>query len=195
MTLMEREREVGRVADDVARWLRDSANGGPRLPAEIVARLGHLHRDLGADYRSASTLIDDLVAEVKQALMLPFSTVAVLLRRTAHDLAREEGKLVQCTVEGGDVEMDKRLLDALRDPLLHLVRNCVGHGIEPADKRREAGKSERGQVAIRADQAGGGYVLIHVSDDGAGIDIERLQAAARRQGEHAGGCRVHAEWG
>lgn len=115
--------------------------------------------------------------EVRRVRMIPFNTLDALLQRTVRDAARSVDKLVDFHLYGGEVEMDKKVLEVLKDPLLHLLRNAVGHGIEAPDKRAAIGKPAQGQVSITVRQHGG-EVRLTVSDDGQGFDLAALREAA-----------------
>jgi two-component system chemotaxis sensor kinase CheA len=99
----------------------------------------------------------------------------------ARDLAREQGKRVRVVLEGGEVELDKSMVDALADPLLHLVRNAVDHGIAPPAEREASGRPPTGTIVLRAAREGD-RVRIEVADDGAGLDREALRRTARSLG-------------
>jgi two-component system chemotaxis sensor kinase CheA len=113
--------------------------------------------------------------------MLPFSEVAESLERTVRDAAKTSGKEVAFVVEGGAVELDRSILSALRDPLLHLVRNAVDHGIEPPATRDQAGKPRTARVVVSAELEGTG-IEITIEDDGRGIDLDAVREQARRRG-------------
>jgi two-component system chemotaxis sensor kinase CheA len=121
--------------------------------------------------------------------MVPVASLFGRFRRLVHDLARETGKSIDLLTEGETTEVDKTVIERLADPLVHLVRNAVDHGLEPADERLAAGKSAAGQVILAARQAGG-EVVITVSDDGRGINRERVRARAESQGLLAPGAQV-----
>jgi two-component system chemotaxis sensor kinase CheA len=126
-------------------------------------------------------LIGALQDEVLQARMVPVGQVFDRFPRLVRDVARDLNKDVQFVMEGREIELDRALLDALADPLLHLLRNALDHGIEDPESRREAGKPPTGHLALRAvrDRAA---VIIQVEDDGRGIDRAVIIRRAQQQG-------------
>jgi two-component system chemotaxis sensor kinase CheA len=102
--------------------------------------------------------------------------------KIVRDLSRELGKDVETEIRGSDVEVDKRILEGVKDPLLHLVRNAVDHGLEPPEVRTAAGKPPRGRLAITVSRASGGRVEVCVTDDGSGIDPQKVREKAVRTG-------------
>jgi two-component system chemotaxis sensor kinase CheA len=127
-------------------------------------------------------MVDSIVNELKGVLMLPCSTVLGLLTRMARDLARERGKDAELAIAGESVEIDKRVLEELKDPLIHLVRNCIDHGLEKADERKRRNKPATGTIRIGIALKDSNLVEFIVSDDGRGIDTAAVAAAAVRQG-------------
>src|SRR5690606_37992407 len=110
-----------------------------------------------------------LQSAVLTARMQPVGRVFARFPKLARDVARQLHKQVQLELAGADTELDRNLVEALADPLVHLVRNAIDHGIESPEARRRAGKPEQGQVRLSAQQVGD-HVAIEVRDDGAGID-------------------------
>ena len=113
--------------------------------------------------------------------MVPIGTLFSRFRRLVHDLARDLGKDIEFITAGEETELDKTVIERLADPLVHLIRNAVDHGLETGDRRLAAGKSARGTVRLSAVYAGA-EVAISVSDDGAGLDAVRIRAKAEEQG-------------
>ncbi len=111
--------------------------------------------------------------------------------RIVRDLSQSLGRRVRLQVEGQDTELDKSLLEAIKDPLTHAVRNSLDHGIEPPDVRLAAGKDPEGTLKLRAAQEGS-HVLIEVSDDGAGIAVEKVRQKAIERGLDHRGARLAA---
>ena len=123
----------------------------------------------------------ELQERVLGVRMLPIETVFGRFQRLARDLGASCGKRLELTLEGGETELDKTVLESMTDPLTHLVRNAIDHGLETPAERVAAGKPELGHLAIRAAQKSG-TVRIDVSDDGRGLDRDRIFAKAVKQG-------------
>ncbi len=122
-----------------------------------------------------------LQGAVMQIRMQPLRKVFSRFPKLARDVARGLGKQVEVTLEGQDTDLDKSLVEALADPLVHMVRNSVDHGIEMPEERVRLGKPAAGQLKLSAQQAGD-HILIVVSDDGAGMDAERIRSKAIEKG-------------
>jgi two-component system chemotaxis sensor kinase CheA len=123
----------------------------------------------------------DLRESVMKARMQPVSNIFSKMPRIVRDLSQSLGRRVRLEVEGQDTELDKSLLEAIKDPLTHAVRNSLDHGIEPPDVRQAAGKDPEGTLKLRAVQEGS-HVIIEVSDDGAGIAVEKIRQKAIERG-------------
>ncbi|HMA38147.1 MAG TPA: response regulator [Chloroflexia bacterium] len=134
------------------------------------------------DQRTLAGLTAALLAGMKQVLMLPGATLLEIFPKMVRDLARTQGKEVDLVIRGGEIEIDRRILEELKDPLIHLLRNALDHGIERPEVRAQAHKPPRGRVAITIAQLDSSKVEIRIADDGAGIDRGQVQAAARAAG-------------
>ena len=152
----------------------------------VQARLAELaaSRD-DQDVLAVSEEIERLTAALREnsmsIRMLPIRGTFERFRRLVHDLARDLHKEVDLTIEGADTELDKTVIDQLADPLMHLIRNSMDHGIEPTEARRAAGKSATANVHLSARHSGAN-VLIGVADDGGGINAEAVRARAVERG-------------
>ncbi|ARO31656.1 histidine kinase chemotaxis protein CheA 2 [Rhizobium sp. NXC14] len=135
--------------------------------------------------RSVSEEIERLSGELRDTMMVlrmvPVATLFSRFRRLVHDLARETGKVIELVTEGESTEVDKTVIERLADPLVHLVRNSIDHGLEVPADRLAAGKAKAGTVTLSARQAGG-EVIISIKDDGRGINRERVRAKAESSG-------------
>jgi two-component system chemotaxis sensor kinase CheA len=149
-----------------------------RLENSLRKLTGSAHQDA----LSLAGISDRILDDTKKMLLLPCSYLLGALPKVARDLARDQGKEADLLVSGEDIEIDRRVLDELKDPLNHLLRNCVDHGIEKPDARRELGKPSRGSVTITAKPVEGNRVELTVADDGAGIDTGKIRKAAVRLG-------------
>jgi two-component system, chemotaxis family, sensor kinase CheA len=158
------------------------------LVGELVLvrnRLKSLHGSgadaLGRAVGQLDLITRSLQGAVMQTRMQPIGKVFARFPKLARDTARGLGKQVEVTLEGQETDLDKNLVEALADPLVHMVRNAVDHGIEAPEARLQAGKPAAGRLELSARQAGD-HILITVRDDGAGIDPERLRSKALQRG-------------
>lgn len=134
------------------------------------------------DQRSFSLMLDNLVNEARQAQMFPVQMLLEPFPKIVRDLARGHSKRVRFSADGTSIEMDRRILEALKDPLLHLIRNAVDHGIEPSEERERAGKPPEGSIHVSIAQKNGNWVELRVVDDGAGINVQSVRQAAIHNG-------------
>jgi two-component system chemotaxis sensor kinase CheA len=134
------------------------------------------------DGEAIGKLVDELVANAKQLLLLPFASIASGLPKLVRDLCRAQGKEAQLEIAGEHIALDKRVLDALRDPLIHMLRNCVDHGIELPAERLRRGKPARARIRLAVAPVAGGKVRVTLADDGIGIDTAKVKATAVKQG-------------
>ena len=148
----------------------------------VEKRLSALAGTAERDERATATLIDDLLDDAKRLVMLPFATLLDVFPKLVRDLARSQGKEVALHLHGREVEIDKRILQEMKDPLIHLVRNSIDHGLEPPAIRLAAHKPAAGSLTLAVSQLDGSKVEIAVADDGAGIDLGKVKASAIRNG-------------
>jgi two-component system chemotaxis sensor kinase CheA len=134
------------------------------------------------DQRAIGSMVDQLLDDMTQIVVQPFSTLLDLFPPSVRELARDQGKEVDLGITGADVEIDRRILDDIKDPLIHLVRNSIDHGIELPAVRRQRGKPARGRLTIAVAARDGNRVEVLVHDDGAGLDTEALARAAAKAG-------------
>ena len=136
--------------------------------------------DLLLSVEQIERLINELRDNVLGIRMMPIGSTFGRFRRLVHDLAADLGKEVDLVTEGAETEIDKTVLDQLADPLIHLIRNSLDHGIEPAEVRRQRGKPERGTIKLVA-QHTGSNVVVRIEDDGKGLDREAILRKAREK--------------
>ena len=157
------------------------------LVGELVLTRNQVLQATASDPRMTmlSRRLDMVTADLREAVMKarmqPVSNIFSKMPRMVRDLSRTLGRRVRLEMEGQDTELDKSLLEAIKDPLTHAVRNALDHGIEPPETREAAGKNPEGTLRLRAAQEGS-HVIIEVCDDGAGIAVERIRAKAIERG-------------
>ena len=166
--------------DDLIRLVGESAAAHLRVGRMIGQRLA-LDPSTLDEVRELSRLLNDLQERVMRARMVPVVTITDVLQRAVRDVARATDKDVHWEMRGEDTELDRGVLQQLADPLLHLVRNAVDHGIEATAERVAAGKPAQATVRFHAMQLGS-EVILTVTDDGRGIDVGRVRAEAARSG-------------
>ncbi|HEY0093807.1 MAG TPA: chemotaxis protein CheA, partial [Archangium sp.] len=138
-------------------------------------------QELGRETRQLERKLDALQQGLLEARMVPVGQVFDRLARLVRRIARESGKEIDFVISGGEVELDKLIVEELSDPLMHIIRNAIDHGAESPEVREAAGKPRRARVSLRAEQKGN-HVVIEVSDDGSGIDELGVREAALRKG-------------
>ena len=141
-----------------------------------------LRQSLFQDSSAVNTMVEELLEDVKQIIMVPFSNAAASFPRMVREISRTQSKQVEFNVQGEDTELDKRILEKIVSPLTHLLRNAIDHGIELPQERLAVGKNAAAQVEIALSRTKEGRVEIRISDDGGGIDAQRLRDKAVDQG-------------
>lgn len=150
--------------------------------AQLSQVAGNLENfDLNVPVEEIERLVAELRDLVLSVRMMPIGSTFNRFRRLVRDLSSELGKEIELVTEGGDTELDKGVIDRLADPLVHLIRNCVDHGIENPSDRRTVGKSPKGQIRLTAEHRGTN-VVISVQDDGYGLDTEAIRKKALDHG-------------
>lgn len=164
-----------------------AAAPAPAAPPELAqdlrgveGRLRELDEHLARDRRATAAVVDRLMEEMRHLRMSPAATLLGVYPLMVRDIASQEGKEVDWSTEGAELQIDRKILEAIRDPLLHLVRNAIDHGVEPPAVREAQGKPRRGRVRVCFAAREGGRIAIRVEDDGGGIDLARVRAAAVR---------------
>jgi two-component system chemotaxis sensor kinase CheA len=189
---VRRARERSQAKDDGASSIRvpaDKLDVLVNLVGELVtvqARLtqtASLLRD--AELASVSEEVERLTAELRDNTlnirMLPIGTTFGRFKRLIRDLSRELGKEIEMTTEGAETELDKTVIERLNDPLVHLIRNCIDHGIETPEERKNVNKPRTGTIHLSAVHSGA-HVIIEIKDDGKGLDREAILSKAIDKG-------------
>jgi two-component system chemotaxis sensor kinase CheA len=161
---------------DLARLL-DFIESSEQEMKAIGAELNKLTGNLKNDRGYLHLVIDDLHNGIRNARMLPIATLFDIFPRMIRDLARDFGKDIVLEMTGQETELDRQALEMIKDPLLHILRNAIDHGIEPPEERLSRGKSRYGTIRMCAEQRGNNLVMT-VSDDGRGIDLDAVRRSA-----------------
>ncbi|MBU4260812.1 MAG: hybrid sensor histidine kinase/response regulator [Proteobacteria bacterium] len=156
-------------------WNRDFINTMHK-DIRILAKSAELNQ------RFLDRKITYFLEDMKRVIMLPSTTLFAPFPRMVRELGRSQGKEIDLELKGAEVEIDRRILEELKDPLVHLLRNCVDHGVEKPEERRRLNKPERGRIFLHIDQIEGGKVEITLGDDGHGIDPDMVRNSAVKRG-------------
>jgi len=148
---------------------------------ELTRRLRELVRAFEADALQSTILSGELQEDIRRIQTFPLASVLDTLPRAVRNMAREVGRDAELDVQGGEIELDKKVLEALKDPLYHLLRNAVDHGIEAPNERANAGKAPRATLRLKAEHRGDS-IAITLSDDGPGVDLDAVRQRALERG-------------
>jgi len=189
------ERQWTQVEESTLRCLRNQGSDDRSLPdllafvnwnqeklKAIKEQVRSIVRSVQEDYHSCSLSVDDFLDDIKEISMQPCATLLNIFPRMIKGLSRDLGKEIDFIVEGDELEIDRRILEDIRDPLIHLLRNAVDHGIETPEERREAGKSTKGTIKLIVSRAENQRVEVLIQDDGKGIDAATVKKNALKNG-------------
>ena len=152
-------------------WSQEYING-------LEQKIKRLTKNAEQNRRTLSRMVDDLIDEVKRITMFPFSSLLDTFPRMVRDISREQGKDVDLIFDGGEIEIDRRILEEMKTPLIHLLRNAIDHGLEKPEKRVARKKPARGTITLSISQTEGKKIEILLSDDGEGIDLAGIRKKA-----------------
>lgn len=148
----------------------------------LGGRLARLRAQAEREQRALSGTTAQLQHDVLRALMLPFASLFDILPKLVHDLGRDSGKNVALRIDDAAIEVDRRILEQLKDPVIHLIRNAVAHGIEVPAERTRRNKPEQGEISVGITPTEGNKVELVIADDGAGIDLAKVRHSAVQLG-------------
>ena len=148
--------------------------------AELKSKLQNLKSKISGDSSRLDFISDRLDDGVRKIRLIPISTIFNLFPKMVRDMAREQSKEVNLIIEGGDTVADKRIVEEMKDPLMHIIRNSIDHGIEKPDEREKKGKPRTGTITLKGMQTASN-IIIEVSDDGRGLDIGDIKQSALKR--------------
>jgi len=161
---------------DYDEWLKRSADGIAELDIASV----RMHREMSSSINRLNILVQSLQGSVRMMRLVPVSTLLRPMSRMVRDIARELEKKVSFEISGDEIEIDRIVLDGIRDPVSHLLRNALDHGIESPKQRMEKGKPQEGTLRVSV-SGEGSQILMTVQDDGGGISVEKIMASAHKK--------------
>ena len=168
--------EIGEIIEIVEELEKRNVEFGVRS-AELKSKLQNLKSKISGDSSRLDFISDRLDDSIRKIRLIPLSAIFNLYPRMVRDIAREQSKDVNLIIEGGDTVADKRIVEEMKDPLMHIIRNSIDHGIEKPDEREKKGKPRIGTITLKGMQTASN-IIIEVSDDGKGLDIEAVKQAA-----------------
>ncbi len=154
---------------------------GDRALNSSIGLIGPLSKDLADSAALLARTTNEIQESIMKVRMVPIGQVFDRFPRTVRDVAKARGKEVQLQISGADTDLDKTIVDEVGEPLMHLLRNCVDHGIEAPDERERQGKQRMGTIALNAYHEGN-QIIIEISDDGGGINLDKVRAKAIKNG-------------
>jgi two-component system chemotaxis sensor kinase CheA len=175
--LVSRSRTHEETTEQVIGFIRENTS---RLD-DLLEEASRLSEGLAEENLRLESISGNIQESVNQVRMLPMSAIFNYFPRLVRDIGREEGKEVELTIRGAETKLDKRILEELKDPLTHLLRNSIEHGLESIAERKIAGKTEHGRITLSAYQKGSN-VVVDLEDDGYGIDPEKIKAIGLQRG-------------
>jgi two-component system chemotaxis sensor kinase CheA len=147
-----------------------------------INELSVISKEMDQLQHALSRSVDDLLLNIKTTLLFPFSTVLDIIPKIVRDLGKEYKKEINLVILGGEIEIDRRILEEINNPLIHLIRNCIDHGLETPKIRKKAGKHPDGILEVIVRQDTGRQITVTVRDDGSGIDREKVIQSAIKAG-------------
>ncbi|HTV93302.1 MAG TPA: chemotaxis protein CheA [Verrucomicrobiae bacterium] len=169
---------ISDIANTLERLMADKASHAGGASSGIIAPLA---KDLADSAALLARTTNEIQESIMKVRMVPIGQVFDRFPRLVRDVAKARGKEVQLLISGAETDLDKTIVDEVGEPLMHLLRNNVDHGIEPPDEREKLGKSRVGTISLNAYHEGN-QIIIEVSDDGGGISLEKVRARGIKQG-------------
>lgn len=200
MTTVQRYMELMEINKAISSIIDRSGKNGSRPCSAVSVQKAGIPPAEGADYypvrerlesvmhaaerdmHFTKRMVDDHLESIKQLLMLPVATLVEVFPKLVRDLSRDQGKETELIINGTEIEVDKRILEELKDPLIHILRNCISHGIKKPGERKDLNKPVKGTIELVFRIKNSRNLEIIISDDGEGIDTEKVYATALKTG-------------
>ena len=172
---------ISDIANTLERLMNDKATVGDSTMGASHGIIAPLAKDLADSAALLARTTNEIQESIMKVRMVPIGQVFDRFPRLVRDVAKARGKEVQLVISGAETDLDKTIVDEVGEPLMHLLRNSVDHGIEPPDVRQQRGKQRAGTIALNAYHEGN-QIIIEVTDDGGGIDLDKVRARGIKQG-------------
>ncbi|MBW4574696.1 MAG: hybrid sensor histidine kinase/response regulator [Aphanothece sp. CMT-3BRIN-NPC111] len=172
---------LGRQHNGVSKQIQNFHHRSVERLEKLGVLVNGLRNSASEDVARLEVIGADLEEGIRTLRLLPLSTIFNLFPRLVRDLARQQGKEVNLAIAGGETKADKRILEEMKDPLMHMIRNCIDHGIETPEERERLGKPRVATLRLVGYQSGDS-IVIEVGDDGRGLDIEKIKQTALKRG-------------
>ncbi len=176
--------QIGRKTKDYEKMykqLSSASEDAMYMVAELVEQVNDLHKLVQEDDTKLSLIVGDLENIIKGIRMLPFATIFHMFPRMVKDIATEKGKEAELLILGSETTADKKIIDDIKVPLIHILRNAIDHGIETPQERIEKGKHPTGKITLKVKYESNN-IVIEVSDDGRGLDLEQIKRSVLEKG-------------
>lgn len=179
ITIEDHYTELNKITKKTSQWVHSTFELTDQF-IKMNSSLNKIHKNMNLSVNEFSTILHLLQEEVRMLRLIPASSLLRNIARSMRDMAMELGKKIELDVYGDGIKMDKMILEGLKDPLTHLIRNAIDHGIEPAPIRQQQGKSETGKIKIELIDDGD-QIFFNISDDGAGMDYKSIGEIAQQK--------------
>lgn len=172
LSALERAKEVNRIRELIDLYKKEQKADIFNVLENSIDSLAKAAEN---DVKIIESMTDNFIDGIKEIMLLPFSSIIEIFPKMVRDLSRQVGKEVEFISKGTDIEIDRRILEEIKDSLMHIIRNCVDHGIEKVEERENLKKNRKGVIKLIVTQINSDVVKIEISDDGAGIDTEKIK--------------------
>lgn len=182
LLLNQRLSDLHELGEQVLQWKNEGTALGDEKIKLLLGKINEITKFSAQDSHFLDVRVNNLLESSKKLLMMPFASLLNFFPKMVRDLARSQGKDIHLNIEGGAIEIDKRILEAIKDALVHIVRNAIDHGIEMPAERKAQNKPLQGSIEIKIIQQNSSEVELMIRDDGRGINTKALKEAAIEQG-------------
>jgi Chemotaxis protein histidine kinase and related kinases len=172
LSAIERAKEIRSIQGLLQSWKKENDYSYIEM---LENNIDVLLKSAENDEKTIETMTDTFMEDIKDLMLLPFSSMVEIFPKMVRDLSRQLGKEIEFISKGTKIEIDRRILEDMKDPLMHIIRNCVDHGIEKPEEREKFGKPIKGTIGLNIMPVSSDRIKVQVWDDGSGIDISKVK--------------------